>query len=345
MPTTSPRRMGFTLIELLVVIAIIAILIGLLVPAVQKVRDAAARATCQNNMKQLGLALHGYHDAHKRLASAVLVELQLDIAAATPRLSRGTAHAWGAFLLPHIEQDNLRLNYNMNDFYFRQGRILQNRIPVMECPSSPTGNRVYSEDIPVSGILGLSGAAATIVDGLAGGNAVYAAAAADYAPIDQVSSTLRTLVGYPNNADTTGPLGVFALDTTTLIADGIAGKLIVIGTARKLEQIKDGTSNTILLSEIAGRPDQWDAGRMVSSNTLKTAGWGDAASFFSARRVCNGNQVVNCTNNGGTYSFHSGGANLVFGDGSVRFISQSIDARTYAAVVTASAGEVPGPID
>src|SRR5205085_3499328 len=132
------RRSGFTLIELLVVIAIIAILIGLLLPAVQKVREAAARMSCQNNLKQFGLALHNYHDANNTLPPGD----QLTNVPPAYVHWYGDGHAWPAYLLPYIEQDNV---YKLIDFS-RNGYCYYNRMvncravdatpPTFTCPSS-----------------------------------------------------------------------------------------------------------------------------------------------------------------------------------------------------------------
>src|SRR5262249_47939702 len=121
-------RVAFTLIELLVVIAIIAILIGLLVPAVQKVREAAARTQCGNNLKQLALAIHSFHDAVKGFPPS--------------RMDNFGGVTWAVMLLPYIEQDPFYRQWNVNRWYYDQGptpevgeTILQTQLAIFYCPS------------------------------------------------------------------------------------------------------------------------------------------------------------------------------------------------------------------
>lgn len=127
--TGYARRVGFTLIELLVVIAIIAILIGLLLPAVQKVRDAAARATCQNNMKQIGLAVHGYHDVRGNLPPGGMNGGNC--------CGQNTWSNWAIEILPYIEQESLFRQYRQNLLNNdEQNRIVtQTRVKTYECPA------------------------------------------------------------------------------------------------------------------------------------------------------------------------------------------------------------------
>jgi prepilin-type N-terminal cleavage/methylation domain-containing protein len=129
------RRRGFTLIELLVVIAIIAILIGLLLPAVQKVREAAARVQCQNNLKQMALALHSYHDVNKTFPWGHQDSTYYSL-------------PWAVFILPYLEQDNLyRLFDTTKNFYdpTNQGPQAQTRVAVYCCPSSPSNGKVFTD--------------------------------------------------------------------------------------------------------------------------------------------------------------------------------------------------------
>src|SRR5690349_9537123 len=138
------ERRAFTLIELLVVIAIIAILIGLLLPAVQKIREAAARMKCTNNLKQIGLALHNYHDANNYFPPGY-VDRNTN-PASTPDNDLGPGWAWSSFLLPYLEQDNLykQINFNVAMGVGANAALAQQPLTIFQCPSDS-----YQQAFPV----------------------------------------------------------------------------------------------------------------------------------------------------------------------------------------------------
>src|SRR5260370_5046097 len=138
-------RRGFTLIELLVVIAIIAVLIALLVPAVQKVREAANRMSCTNNLKNLGLALHNYYSAHGKFPPGAVGPLGPSF----PQYLQLKNHTLGTFLLPYVEQGALSQQYRWDVSWFDPPNqpVVNMQLPIWQCPSAPA-NRIMDGSLP-----------------------------------------------------------------------------------------------------------------------------------------------------------------------------------------------------
>ena len=313
---TTTRRRGFTLIELLVVIAIIAILIGLLLPAVQKVREAANRIQCANNLKQFGLGLHQYHDDHGSFPPGAVGPLT----PAFPQYAGLKHHGLGAYLLAYLEQAALAGQYRWDVSWFEPANqpAVNRRLKVWQCPSAPAG-RVTDGSRPTVTPPPSESFAGT-------------AACGDYAGMGAVDAGLepRGLIDPPGGPrDERGHFeGVFQVNHTRCLAD-----------------IPDGTSNTILMAECAGRPQLWQGGRRVPDKWLSGGPWAsrnllwgrgatpDGAAFF-------GTCAVNCTNDREVYGFHPGGATIGLADGSVRFLRAGLDIRVFARLATRAGGEV-----
>jgi prepilin-type N-terminal cleavage/methylation domain-containing protein/prepilin-type processing-associated H-X9-DG protein len=304
-------RQGFTLIELLVVIAIIAILIGLLVPAVQEVREAASRLSCQNNLKQLGLALHNFHDAHKVFPASGWTT-------AGPGNPAGKFVGWRALSLPYIEQANLKNLYDFNVHWW-EGRNLNAAVHSLElyqCPSVPV-------------------------------RATVTAAPA------QPPRPMMTFPAPLAPTDYEAIMGVQATVNRTLYATAATNRSVMYRNARtRMTDITDGTSNTIVLVECAARPLIF-RGQAVLPNAQNNQGqgWIDSEGPFSLDgSTADGSlqgqgpvltpRALNATNENEPYSFHAGGANFVFADGHIQFLSESIPLEVFAALCTRAAGEV-----
>jgi prepilin-type N-terminal cleavage/methylation domain-containing protein/prepilin-type processing-associated H-X9-DG protein len=315
-PLNSKTRHGFTLIELLVVIAIIAVLIGLLLPAVQKVREAANRLACANNLKNLGLALHNYHGDHGKFPPGAVGPRS----ASFPQYAGLKNHALGAYLLPYLEQQALASQYRWDISWFDPPNqtVVNTQLQIWQCPSAQA-NRIMDGSLPT-------------VAPPSGEPFNGTAACGDYAGMGFVHADLARsgLIDPPSGPrDEAGHYeGVFPINGT-----------------RRLADISDGTSYTILMAECAGRPALWQ-GRKQVPNVWLTGGpwasrnllWGrgstpDGTAFY-------GSCAVNCTNDREVYSFHPGGANVVFVGGSVRFLSDGIGIRVFARLVTRAGGEV-----
>ena len=341
MLTTRKRRSvrGFTLIELLVVIAIIAVLIALLLPAVQQAREAARRTQCKNNMKQMGLALHNYESTHR-----VFPPGRINISAP---LYQGS---WTTMCLPYFDQTPLYNTYNFNLTWTDPANLPATtaKLAMFVCPSAPSNRTV-----PASTVLLGGQPWPTQGYGLC-----------DYGSMNSVRPAYFLSNGLP-----TPPLGVATNTATPASAskyewDGGLKK----GGATPIRDISDGTSNTLLCVEAAGRPMAWylsKPGTGSSATTKDGWGWADIDAGYSMDgSIAAGTAVgkasctvpsgpctlttvsspyaINMTNDSELYAFHTGGAHVLMCDGTVRFLSQNISAQTLSALATRNTGDVVG---
>jgi prepilin-type N-terminal cleavage/methylation domain-containing protein/prepilin-type processing-associated H-X9-DG protein len=368
------RRQAFTLIELLVVIAIIAVLVGLLLPAVQKVREAANRMSCSNNLKQIVLASHSYHDAYQRFEVGVYIPWCQDGFHPTQDHTMPFGPNWAVYILPYIEQGNIYNSINIGAYpgtqlpqnlynyptYDRTWRALRGYdIKTYQCPSDPNNGQHY---VDASGV-----DAPTEVDWARGNYA----AACGFTDSDHTSNNQNAtgnnpfdgsgsdgiVPGYPNNPPVSkGPMFFFS-------STGRNGT--------KLAEVTDGTSNTIMFNEVrAGKSPldtrgTWamghpgasltEAGRNYNPTPNNTLDSPDGQTFGDELQSCYkfwyfgiGQDGLGCfpntagdqDNSAMARSMHPGGVNAGFADGSVHFITNSIDQWTWCILQSKNDGYI-----
>jgi len=302
-------KSGFTLVELLVVIAIIGVLVALLLPAVQAAREAARRMQCSNNLKQIGLALHNYHDTHSSFPPGALTVNNL---------------SWNVFVLPYIEQQALHDLFNFDLGSFNGGGLGEGpnksvhaliRVDAFQCPSA-------TQQLATHG-------SSTLSDG------------------QQTYTSHYFGVAGPGGVDPNGNLydfddqgageGGFALE-------GVLGRDRTVSIAH----IRDGTSNTLAVGEIAYQPGGYGtpaAGGGDGANWVRGIAFGTTPSpgqgMSSAKNIVDGINVIPVRFNDIPFgSLHPGGAMFARCDGSVDFVSESIDLAVYKSSASRSHGEI-----
>jgi prepilin-type processing-associated H-X9-DG protein len=312
------------------VIAIIAILIGLLLPAVQQVREAAARMKCTNNLKQIGLALHNYHDAHNELPPGYVDgNTNPD---STPDNDVGPGWGWASFLLPYVEQGNLsnRINFSQGIGVGNNAAVAQTPISIFQCPTDP-----YQQNFtvwPTSVVVAHS----------------------DYVGCNGWEECYFNAGGDAQGQGSDGLAGAYGLG-----GDGPFYRNSHI----RLGDVTDGLSSTIFVGErsgnhspatwtgavTGGRCPAWMATQPPTPYSAPPGPAYDNADFDEALVLAHGNAThVPCADfpifdPDTFYSMHTGpGANFLFGDGSVHFLHSSIDPYTYQHLCTIAGGEVLG---
>lgn len=354
---TPRQRPAFTLIELLVVIAIIAVLMGLLLPAVQRVREAANRSQCQNNLKQIGLAMHSFHDQYRVLPQN---HRPRSAAAATVR------ERWFTRILPFLEQGAIYSQYDASSNwdstpstsppvapgYPGNLTLTSEFLAIAQCPSAPNDTRL-DYDPQAHGDAGWATPNTPIV------------AVTDYAGSYGIHpSFIAANSGIPSIASISNPYGV--------ITNNVGASSAPI----RLTDILDGTSNTIAVVESAGRPYLYNQGGILQGTDLTVhgvngGGWARPASEFwligfqdAAGTIPGGPHTVNAANgvdtggvfplkvpspalgtdgSGQIFGFHGSLASVLLADGSVRSIDQSISPAVIAALITRANNDVvPG---
>jgi len=313
------RSSGFTLIELLVVIAIIAVLIALLLPAVQSAREAARRAQCVNNLKQIGLAIHNYHDAQGQFAPGYLILPGGDATMGAPDpLTRdtGPGWAWGSLILPYMEQAPLHaaMNFNLPSWNLANSTGARASIAGYLCPSTSDATTTYNV-------------------------------------MDEPGATLATFSRSHYGANAGRPEAwIYAVDDWTSIADGP----IYRNSRTRVASVTDGLSNTIFFGEHSSvLSDKTWVGVVPGSIICPTPRFA-----FSECDVAATQTLLHSGPNPGEdppqihppnsriskvcqmYAEHPGGCNVLMGDGSVRFAKASISQTVWAALATIAGGEI-----
>jgi prepilin-type N-terminal cleavage/methylation domain-containing protein/prepilin-type processing-associated H-X9-DG protein len=303
----TPRRVrAFTLIELLVVIAVIAVLIALLLPAVQAAREAARRAQCVNNLKQIGLALHGYHGSREAFPPAYVTNVVNN--AASPET--GPGWGWGIMILADLEQKPLYDAVNFSLQITDPGSMTARTavLSVFLCPS----------DVGIGAVVVRDASGKVLSGDLSAGQ--YVASAGQLEPDE-----------YPDSNN-----GVFYRNSRNGLRDITDGSSMTLMVGERSRNVADATwVGAIPTAQLCTNP-RWAVRECGPASTMVVSHTGSAGTGSIYVPNSKSSMVDDY------WSFHRGGCNFLFGDGSVRFIKESVNPSIFSYLSTRAGGEVVG---
>lgn len=320
------NKKGFTLVELLVVIAIIATLIGLLLPAVQSVRESSRRSSCSNSLRQFGIATHNMINGQKYLPAAAYTIDSKDLSLfPTPPIGNPDRkeHSWRILIMPFLEEGVVADKYDWSQNWWENTNldVAKNNTAIFICPSSEGEGLSSIPSSPDTDSIRPSF------------NSVQPLGRCDYETITGVKKKVIDPDLYANGGN--GAEGCLRKDRVT-----------------KFSSLSDGTSKTLLYVECAARPSVYRQ-RIKNNEVNQCVGWIDNLGPFkldpmnangikSPKASPNNGVPMNATNDGEAYSFHPGGINVVYADSSVKYLSESIDLKIFCAMITRAGGESYG---
>jgi prepilin-type N-terminal cleavage/methylation domain-containing protein/prepilin-type processing-associated H-X9-DG protein len=305
------RRYAFTLVELLVVIAVIGVLVSLLLPAVQAAREAARRMSCQNNMKQHGLALHQFHDVFGAFPASGWTT-------AGPGNPAGKFVGWRALILPFVEQTNLQNGYDFTSNWWEGSNLnaATVSVDVFQCPSVPDRQKTMS-------LVAKPPRPALVV--------ANPLATADYEAIMGVQSVVNPLL-YASAQTNRCVLFRNGRVRIADITDGTTNTLLVIECGARPFTYRARSARPDIPNDQAQSWADSEGGLSLDGANQDGSLIGQGPSLTP--------KAINATNFNEPYAFHTDGANFVFADGHIQFINEAIPLDLFAAICTRNAGEI-----
>lgn len=362
-------RFGFSLLELVITIGIVLLLLALLLPNVRSAREAARRTQCKNNMKQLGIALHNYHDSHLRFPPTYIIAF--DATGPNTFENYSWMQSWQASTYTQVESSLLIRNLNNNGSIANQKTTRQfttTDLLFYTCPSVPRTSQIATSTT-IPGFTNIGGYTSTKPFTIESGHC-------DYSNASGISGMLRDTSfayfyrnrelddGSPKETQPSyDPHGMLSHGIIVVNRDGKA-ETLTLDAPNMVDEVTDGTSNTFMLIESAGREHLWRIGKQTDADVnydgsnanecrndpgcwhaaRYSGGW---ANPFSGDAWINGSTydgfndgpcVVNCSTDkaasSGLHSFHPGSANAVLGDGSVKTVNEGVSRYIFAAMIT-----------